>query len=194
MAKEPFHPITRRRRAKELGLDLPPSARLSSKLRLFVAISLLRPIHMLMSDPIVGFICLYTACKFATLFSFFAAFPLIFQGIHCFNIEDSGLVFLSIVVGSLLGTVTVIICNAFLYLPKAAKHPDGQIPPDHRLYPAQIGSVELSIGLFWFACTARADISLASPVITIVVFAWGNLGVFVSTTQYLVDTYHGLTI
>ncbi|QQK47504.1 Major facilitator superfamily domain, general substrate transporter [Penicillium digitatum] len=176
MAKEPFHPITRRRRAKELGLDLPPSARLSSKLRLFVAISLLRPIHMLMSDPIVGFICLYTAC------------------IHCFNIEDSGLVFLSIVVGSLLGTVTVIICNAFLYLPKAAKHPDGQIPPDHRLYPAQIGSVELSIGLFWFACTARADISLASPVITIVVFAWGNLGVFVSTTQYLVDTYHGLTI
>jgi hypothetical protein len=26
------------------------------------------------------------------------------------------------------------------------------------------------------------------------VFAWGNLCVFVSTTQYIVDTYHGLTV
>ncbi|KGO70278.1 Major facilitator superfamily domain, general substrate transporter [Penicillium italicum] len=194
MAKETFHPTIKRRRAKELGLELPPSPPLSSKLRLFVTISLLRPIHMLVTEPIVGFICLYIACEFATLFSFFAAFPLIFQGIYHFNIEDSGLVFLGIVVGCLLGTMTVIICNVFLYLPKASKHPDGQIPPEYRLYPALIGSVGLPIGLFWFAWTARADISWASPVVTIVVFAWGNLCVFVSTTQYLVDTYHGLTV
>ncbi|KAJ5511293.1 Major facilitator superfamily [Penicillium expansum] len=194
MAKETFHPIIKRRRAKELGLELPSSPPFSSKLRLFVTISLLRPIHMLVTEPIVGFICLYIACEFATLFSFFAAFPLIFRGIYHFNLEDSGLVFLSIVVGSLLGTVTVIICNIFLYLPKASKHPDGQIPPEYRLYPALIGSVGLPIGLFWFAWTARADIPWASPVVAIVVFAWGNLCVFVSTTQYLVDTYHGLTV
>lgn len=149
---------------------------------------------MLLTEPIVGFICLYIACEFATLFSFFAAFPLIFQGIYHFNIEASGLVFLTIVVGCLLGTVTVILCNVFLYLPKVPKHPDGQVPPEYRLYPALIGSVGLPIGLFWFAWTARADISWASPVVAIVVFAWGNLCVFVSTTQYLVDTYHGLTV
>lgn len=149
---------------------------------------------MLLTEPIVGFICLYIACEFATLFSFFAAFPLIFQGIYHFNIEDSGLVFLAIVVGSILGTVTVILCNVFLYLPKVSKHPDGQVPPKYRLYPALIGSVGLPIALFWFAWTTRADISWASPVVAIVVFAWGNLCVFVSTTQYLVDTYHGLTV
>ncbi|KAJ5971476.1 Major facilitator superfamily domain general substrate transporter [Penicillium vulpinum] len=194
LAKETFHPRIQRRRAKELGLDLPLSSPLSSQLRLFLTISLLRPIRMLLAEPIVGFICLYIACEFATLFSFFAAFPLIFQGIYHFNIEESGLVFLTIVVGCLLGTVTVILCNFFLYLPKASKHLDGQIPPEYRLYPALIGSVGLPIGLFWFAWTARADISWASPVVAIVVFAWGNLCVFVSTTQYLVDTYHGLTV
>ncbi|CAI7655545.1 unnamed protein product [Penicillium viridicatum] len=194
ITKETFHPIIKRRRAKELGLELPPSPPLSSKIRLFVTISLLRPIHMLLTEPIVGFICLYIACEFATLFSFFAAFPLIFQGIYHFNIEDSGLVFLAIVVGSILGTVTVILCNVFLYLPKVSKHPDGQVPPEYRLYPALIGSVGLPSALFWFAWTARADISWASPVVAIVVFAWGNLCVFVSTTQYLVDTYHGLTV
>ncbi|KAJ5153691.1 Major facilitator superfamily [Penicillium coprophilum] len=194
IAKETFHPIIKRRRAKELGLELPPSSPLSSKLRLFLTISLFRPISMLLTEPIVGFICLYIACEFATLFSFFAAFPLIFQGIYHFNIEESGLVFLTIVVGCLLGTVTVILCNFFLYLPKASKHPDGHVPPEYRLYPALIGSVGLPIGLFWFAWTSRADISWASPVVAIIVFAWGNLCVFVSTTQYLVDTYHGLTV
>ncbi|KOS44732.1 hypothetical protein ACN38_g4309 [Penicillium nordicum] len=194
IAKETFHPIIKRHRAKELGLELPPSPPLSSKLRLFITISLLRPIHMLLTEPIVGFICLYIACEFATLFSFFAAFPLIFQGIYHFNIEDSGLVFLAIVVGSILGTATVIFCNVFLYLPKVSKHPDGQVPPEYRLYPALVGSFGLPIALFWFAWTTRADVSWASPVVAIVVFAWGNLCVFVSTTQYIVDTYHGLTV
>ncbi|KAJ5394934.1 uncharacterized protein N7487_009237 [Penicillium crustosum] len=187
----PYHQASSCQGTRIRASPIPP---LSSKLRLFVTISLLRPIHMLLTEPIVGFICLYIACEFATLFSFFAAFPLIFQGIYHFNIEDSGLVFLAIVIGSILGTVTVILCNIFLYLPKVSKHPDGQVPPEYRLYPALIGSVGLPIALFWFAWTTRADISWASPVVAIVVFAWGNLCVFVSTTQYIVDTYHGLTV
>ncbi|KAJ5781259.1 hypothetical protein N7457_006419 [Penicillium paradoxum] len=194
LSKETFHPVIKRRRAKELGLPIPPSPPLSSQLRLFATISLLRPVHMLLTEPIVIFICLYVACEFATLFSFFAAIPLIFQGIYHFHVEHSGLVFLTIVVGCLLGTVTVIICNFLLYLPKVAKHPGGQVPPEHRLYPAMIGSIGLPIGLFWFAWTAKAEISWASPVVAITVFSWGNLCVFVSTTQYLVDTYQGITV
>jgi hypothetical protein len=194
LSRETFHPILKRRRSKELGLDLPPSPPLSSKIRLFATIALVRPIHMLVTEPIVAFICLYVACEFATLFSFFAAIPLIFQGVYHFHIEDSGLVFLAIVVGCLLGSITVLICNVFLYLPQVVKHKGQQVPPEHRLYPALIGSLGLPVGLFWFAWTARADVSWASPVVAIMLFAWGNLCVFISTTQYLVDTYHGLTV
>jgi hypothetical protein len=110
------------------------------------------------------------------------------------SLEVSGLIFLGIVVGCLLGVVTVLLCNVFLYLPQAAKYPGKQIPPEHRLYPALIGSVGLPIGLFWFGWTARADISWASPAAALMIFAWGNLCVFVSTTMYFVDTYHGLTV
>ncbi|KAJ5555798.1 hypothetical protein N7461_004268 [Penicillium sp. DV-2018c] len=194
LSKETFHPSIRRRRAKELGINLPPSPPLTSQIRLFATIALLRPLHMLLTEPIVAFVCLYIACEFATLFSFFAAIPLVFTRVYHFSPEHSGLVFLAIVVGCLLGTVTVLICNVVLYLPKVAKHAGSQIPPEHRLYPALIGSVGLPIGLFWFAWTARAEISWASPVVAIMVFSWGNLCVFVSTTQYVVDTYQGLTV
>jgi hypothetical protein len=57
-----------------------------------------------------------------------------------------------------------------------------------------IGSIGLPTGLFWLGWTARANISWTNPVVAIMIFAWGNLCVFVSTTQYIVDTYHGLTV
>lgn len=57
-----------------------------------------------------------------------------------------------------------------------------------------IGSLGLPIGLFWYAWSARASVSWASPVVAIFPFAWGNLCVFVSSVQYMSDTYHGTVI
>lgn len=194
IARETFHPAIKRRRAKELGLPKPPSPPLVSKLQLFATVALVRPLKMLFLEPIVTFICLYVACEFATLFSFFAAVPLVYQTSYGFGIEDSGLVFLAIVVGCVIGALTVLLCDIFLYQPQVKKASGKPVPPEFRLYPAMIGSLGIPTGLFWFGWTARASLSWASPTVAIMVFAWGNLCVFVSTTQYMVDTYTGLTI
>lgn len=192
--KETFHPAIRRRVARKFGRPLCVSSTLATKLRFFVRIALFRPLQMLLSEPIVALICLYVACEFATLFSFFAALPLVFQGVYGFGIENSGLVFLSIVVGCILGALTVLICDILLYRPHAAEFPGGHILPEYRLFPAMIGSIGLPIGLFWFGWTSRANIYWVSPAVAIMIFAWGNLCVFVSTTQYIVDTYDGSTV
>ncbi|KAJ6036407.1 hypothetical protein N7540_000686 [Penicillium herquei] len=193
-SRETFHPMIKRRRSKELGIEPPPSQPLSSKIQLFATVALLRPVQMLFTEPIVAFTCLYIACEFATLFSFFAAIPLVFQELYGFALEDSGLVFMAIVVGCLLGVVTVLACDVLIYQKKAAKLKGQPIPPEFRLYPALIGSIGLPVGLFWFAWTAKASISWASPTVAIMIFAWGNLCVFVTTSQYMVDTYHGMTV
>lgn len=108
--------------------------------------------------------------------------------------DESGLVFLAIVVGCLLGAFTVLLCDILLYRRRNPKHPGQKVPPENRLYPALIGSVGIPIGLFWFAWSARPDISWASPTIAIMLFAWGNLSVYVGTTQYVIDNYHDLTV
>jgi hypothetical protein len=149
---------------------------------------------MLFTEPIVGLVCLYVSCEFATLFTFFAAVPFIFQHVYNFTVEQSGLVFVSVAVGCVLGTLTVLACDVFLYRTQIPKHPPHQVPPEYRLYPAMIGSVGLPLGLFWLAWTARADVHWASPVVAIVPFAWGNLCVFISTSQFTVDTYRGTVI
>lgn len=193
-ARETFHPVIQHRRSRKLGRVYDSSSSISAKPKSPTTIAMLRPIQMLLFEPIVSFISLYVACAFATLFSFFAAIPLIFQGIYGLGLEDSGLIFLSVVVGCLFGTVTVVLCDIFLYRRQSARYRGRQVPPELRLYPALIGSIGLPIGLFWFGWTSRVDISWASPLVAIMLFAWGNLCVFLSTAQYIVDTYSGLTV
>jgi hypothetical protein len=149
---------------------------------------------VLFTEPIVGFTCLYVACEFGTLYAFFAAVPYIFGQVYAFSLEQTGLVFLAIVVGCALGTLTCIVCDLRLYRAQVLKHLPNMVPPEHRLYPAMIGSLGLPVALFWYGWTARPDVSWVSPVVAIVPFAWGNLCIFVSLMQYLVDTYHGTTV
>lgn len=191
---ETFHPVIKRRLAKKRGEKVEPSPPWSSRLRQFAVVALVRPIRMVFFEPIVGFFCLYVSAEFGTLFSFFAAVPYTFGTVYQFSIEESGLVFLSIVIGCLLGLVTIILCDVLLYRKQATRYPLHQIPPEHRLYPAMIGSIGPPIGLFWFGWTARSGISWASAAAAIIPFAWGNLCIFVSAIQYTADTYHGSVV
>ncbi len=100
--RETYHPIIIRRRANLLGRPISsPAAYLPKSSSILSPSPYLRPVHMLLTEPIVGFICLYIACEFATLYAFFAAVPYTFQVTYGFSVSDTGLVFLSLVIGSL---------------------------------------------------------------------------------------------
>ncbi|CAK7275168.1 hypothetical protein SEPCBS57363_006541 [Sporothrix epigloea] len=198
--RESYHPVIKRRRAKELGITLPeeklrPSIPWSSRIYNFITLGLIRPLHMLVAEPIVGLSCLYVACEFATLFSFFAAVPFVFEIVYLFGREQVGLVFLSIVVGSFIGLLTVLLTDIFIYKKRQVPrfHPEPP-PPEHRLYAAMIGSFGLPIGLFWFGWSGYHGVHWASTVLAIVPFAWGNICIFISLMQYMGDTYTGTVV
>jgi hypothetical protein len=191
---ETFTPVVKARLAKKRGQHVPAKPPIAARFRMFTTIALIRPLHMLVLEPIVTFTCLYVACEFGTLFSFFAGVPYTFSRVYGFGINDSGLVFLSIVTGCTFGLITVILCDVFLYRRQIPRFVAHKVPPEYRLYPALFGSFGLPVGLFWFAWTAREDIHWMSPTAAIVPFAWGNICIFISTIQYLTDTYHGSII
>ncbi|KAH7351261.1 MFS multidrug transporter-like protein [Rhexocercosporidium sp. MPI-PUGE-AT-0058] len=186
------------RRAKRLGHPPPPSPfpNRSAKIRFLVTVTFIRPLNMLITEPIVAFLSIYVSFNFSVLFAFFAAFPYVFKSVYGFTTEQAGLVFLAIGVGSALAVPTVLACDFWLYQPKVreAKRNGGTggVAPEYRLYPAMIGSFGLPIGLFWFAWTARSDVSWASPVVAAIPFAWGNLSIFIAAATYLIDAYQAL--
>ena len=194
--RETYKKTIIQQRNKKLGIPPPPSPfpDAGSRIKFLLAVTLFRPIHMLLTEPIVGFLSCYVAFNFAVLYTFFAAFPYVFGTVYGFDSEESGLVFLSIGVGCIFAVISCIACDRYFYLPRVrkslAENEKGVVAPEYRLYPAMMGSFGLPIALFWLAWTSRKDISWASPALSGVPFAWGTLCIFIgklhlpSSTKY----------
>lgn len=203
--RETYKKIILQHRATSLNLPpppnpLPPSA--AARIKFIFTVTLIRPARMIVSEPIVAYLSIYTAFNFSTLFAFFAAFPLVFQSpypeiqVYHFNRGESGLVFLAIGLGCILSTATFILVDRLTYQRKMAlREASGdftRLPPEERLQSAMIGAFLLPIGLFWFAWSARSDVHWISPVLATIPFGMGNLMVFNSVVLYLLDTYGSL--
>ena len=80
-----------------------------------MTVTLFRPLHMLFTEPIVTFVCLYISLEFATLFVFLAAIPYTLETIYSFTMDQYGLVLISALVGSVLGMLTIILCDGLIY-------------------------------------------------------------------------------
>jgi hypothetical protein len=204
--KETYKPILIEQQNKRLGMEPPPkSTKGPGSVKVFLTVTLRRPLLMIFTEPIVLFFCLYVGVDFGILFTFFASYPLVYAEVYGFNDAQVGLAFIPIMIGCLIATVTFIVCDKYLYqkhairadiAPKSdnnAKDEENtpaiplqimrQVEPEHRLYSAMLGSIGLPVGLFWFAWTARPDIHWASSMVATMVFAWGNLCVFVSLSH-----------
>lgn len=191
--KETYKPIILKQRAKKLGIVPPQAGPDSAKLKNAVMLKVLRPFHMLFTEPVVFFFSIYTSFAFGVLFLLFASIPYIFaRPPYSFNTSQSGLAFVSVGVGVFLGVVTCILVDRLMYQKvhrKAVAEGKGGVPPEHRLYSAMIGSGGIVVGLFWLGWAAKRGEHWAVALAGAIPFAWGNLCLFTSAALYLVDVY-----
>ncbi|KAF2084280.1 MFS general substrate transporter [Saccharata proteae CBS 121410] len=172
------------------GLPSPP---LSSTLKIFITVTLTRPIHMLFTEPIVGLFSLYVAFTFSVLYIFFAALPTILGLTYDFDLGAQGLTFASMIIGVLLGAAFMILAGLAAKRRTSASIAAGkpQLPllPERHLAIAIPGSLLIPTGLFIFAWTARPNIHWIAPLIGEALFAMGNILVFMACLLYIVETY-----
>jgi len=204
--KETYKKIILSKRAKRLNLPSPPNpvAAMTSlqRVKFIITVTLARPMVMLVTDPIVSFLAVYTAFNFGVLFCFFAAFPLVFQStypeiqIYHFTTGSTGLVYIAIGVGVISASIIFIVMDRLYYVPHARKQiaagkHEGSLllPPETRVHPAILGSILLPISLFWFAWTARSSIHWIVPILSTILFGTGNLLVFYTAVLYQLDAY-----
>lgn len=188
--KETYKNIILQKRAKRLGIPPPPRTVPPgfAAFKFLFTVTLIRPINMLFTEPIVAFFSIYIAFNFSVLFGFFDAFPVVFQGVYGFDRGAAGLTWLSVLAGCIFAVITVVVIDRIRFRKEYERSfregKDGVVSPEHRLYAAMMGSLGLPIGLFWFGWSAQSDVHWISPVLAAAPFAWGNLCVFVS------DGYH----
>jgi DHA1 family multidrug resistance protein-like MFS transporter len=152
-----------------------------------------RPVHMLFTEPIVGFVCLYCSFQFALLYTFIVGTPYVFTTTYNFSVGQQSLSFFGLVVGAICATAALVAMDHLIYQPKYLRFritsPNLEFPPEHRLYPSMVGSIVIPVGLFTFAWTARPDIHWAVPIMAQGFAMLGSMLTYVSANMYMVDTY-----
>ncbi|KAF1995775.1 MFS general substrate transporter [Amniculicola lignicola CBS 123094] len=156
-----------------------------SSISKMIAISLYRPFHLLLTEPVVFFFSLWVAFSWAVLYLTLAAIPLVFQRNHGFSLQQANAVFAAMCIGSIIATIISI------YQEKIAKRYGKMVnTPEGRLYFACIESAFMPVGLFMFGWTSFGGIHWIVPTIAISIATIGIFAIYLSTFNYLADTYH----
>ncbi|KKK13508.1 hypothetical protein ARAM_003518 [Aspergillus rambellii] len=149
---------------------------------------LLRPIHMLVLEPILILITIYLALVYGILYLFFEAYPISFQEVRGWKSEGiAGLPFLGIMLGVFCGMALIVYQTKTRFARQLAK--TGRVVPEERLIPMMIASVLLPAGLFWFGWTSDRNISWVAQVFAGVPIGLGILVIFMQGLNYIIDVY-----
>jgi hypothetical protein len=120
--RESYEPILLRKRAKQRNHPVPrsPTEGLSwpKVLSTYVSKTLTRPMHMLLTKPIIAAFNVYSAFKFGLLNAFFAAFPYVFEREYGFDSLCTGLTFLGLDVGVIVAAVAILISSKVYHKPR----------------------------------------------------------------------------
>ncbi|KAI1809077.1 major facilitator superfamily domain-containing protein [Poronia punctata] len=182
-----------------------------------VSTSLTRPFHLLFTEPIVFFFSLWVSFAWAVLYLTFGSIPLVFRRQYNFTIEQSGFVFVSMIVGGILATVAGIYQDKLLKHPKwvaesasssnedeskEAARPALRGPwafirrkfpaesPESRLYFTCFAAVLLPVGLYLFGFSAQPTVHWIVPTVGIGLATMGIYYIYLATFNYLADIYH----
>jgi multidrug resistance protein len=201
--KESYKPVLLRQRAKKRNLPIPrsPTEGLSwpKVISTYTSKTLTRPMHMLLTEPIIAAFNAYSAFNFGLLYAFFAAFPYVFKAEYGFDSLSTGLTFLGLGVGVIIAAGCILIFSKGYYKPRvqeavAKEEPKpafatSRILPEKRLPLAMVGGPCITIGLFLFGWPAAYRVHWIVPTIAEAFFGFGNMLIFMSCMMYITDTY-----
>ncbi|KAJ9605238.1 hypothetical protein H2200_009895 [Cladophialophora chaetospira] len=154
--------------------------------------SLDKPGKMTVQDPAVAYACIYGGIVYATYYSFFEAFPIVYLQGYGMSLGGLGLIFTSIIVGCIVGLSSYWWYLSYHFIPSAKayeKEKGVPVAQEQWLKPGLVGVFGPPAGLFLFAWTARPDIHWIVPTTGIAIFSGTSFWVFQSLICYIPLTY-----
>ncbi|KAK9467027.1 major facilitator superfamily domain-containing protein [Lipomyces arxii] len=148
--------------------------------------SINRPLELIIFEPMIISMCVYSMILLGILYLSFEAFPLVYRYNHGFKIQYVGLTFIGLMIGQVIAA-----CSEpyFKRLHVKLEQRAGKRQPEFRLPQAIVGSILCPISLFWFAFTTYKSVHWIVPIIATVPLGTGMLLVFSGIFTYKVEAY-----
>lgn len=135
--------------------------------------ALWRPFQLVLLDPSIAFTAVYTALVYGIFYSFFEAFPLVYEVMYHFNLGEMGLTFLAVTAGVIIAIAAYWTYIARVVEPEIRRN--GLGAPERRLIPALIVTWFVPAGLFLFGWTSNADVHW---IVSCIGIAITTIGIF----------------
>ncbi|KID97680.1 Major facilitator superfamily domain, general substrate transporter, partial [Metarhizium majus ARSEF 297] len=146
-----------------------------------------RPVRMFATQPIVACIAVYMAYLFGTLYLMFATFPDIWTKVYGQSKGVGGLNYLSIAIGCFVGIFLQLKMVDRVYGALKSRN-NGVGRPEFRMPSLAVGSVVLTVGLFWYGWSiGRAHWIM--PDIGALLCSVGVICCLQGMQMYIVDCY-----
>ncbi|OAQ86733.1 fluconazole resistance protein [Purpureocillium lilacinum] len=149
---------------------------------------LIRPMKMLFRSAIIFSVSLYIAFAYGCLYLLFNTIPIVFQGSYHWSIGITGLVYLTLLIGYGVGLAAFSILSDKTVVRMTAAN-GGVYEPEFRLPDCIWFALVLPITFFWYGWSADKAVHWIVPVIGIVPFGIGIVGVWLPIQAYIVDAY-----
>jgi MFS transporter, DHA1 family, multidrug resistance protein len=153
-------------------------------------VTIIDPVIMLVSEPIVIMSSLLLAANFGFLFQWFITVPVALETAYGFTVQRVGLAFTSALIGTALALATSATLDQLNFRRDSRKMSSNMMPTiEQRLYPAMIGAPLMMAALFWVANTAKPTTNYIAPITGTAVYVWGSMCVLIGVISYLFDAY-----
>ncbi|EEH37757.2 hypothetical protein PAAG_00678 [Paracoccidioides lutzii Pb01] len=152
--------------------------------------SVVRPVWMLFTQPVIQLVSIFLAYNFGTLYFVLTSFASIWIIQYHQSVSASGLHYIALVIGSTIGAQlgAALTDRLWAYLKNKAK---GETAPEYRIPLMIPGSIVIPISLFWFGWAAETK---QKWIVVDIAAALFNFGIIMSThsqQQYVMEAYGG---
>lgn len=150
-----------------------------------IRINLIRPITMIMTEPVLDLMCIYVMLIYSMLYAFFFAYPVIFGKLYNYNDGQIGLMFIPILIGAGFALLITPVLEKDFKRICAQRTPT----PEDRLKAAMFGAPFVPIALFILGATSYKHIIWVGPASSGLAFGFGMVLCYYGVNAYIIDSY-----
>ncbi|KAF1943282.1 MFS general substrate transporter [Clathrospora elynae] len=147
-----------------------------------------RPLKMLTKSPIVLLCSLYMAFLFGLLYLLFTTITPVFIKTYGWSPELTGLAYLGIGIGNFIG-IGFVAKTSDATIVRLAKKNKGVYEPEMRLPLCVFFGSLIPISFFIYGWTAYNKVHWIVPIISLVPFGLGLMGIFAPLQTYMIDCF-----
>ncbi|KAG4028901.1 hypothetical protein MFRU_018g00130 [Monilinia fructicola] len=150
--------------------------------------AMIRPLKMLMFSPIVFILSLYMALVYGLLYLLFTTITTVFTERYHWAPEFCGLAYIGLGLGFFLGLVVVARISDVTVV-RMTKANNGVFEPEMRLPACIFFACFIPISFFWYGWSIQGDVHWIVPIIGLIPFGFGMMGIFIPIQTYVIDSF-----